>query len=179
MSRIGKKPVELKGVKVKMDGQILSFEGPKGKLSLSIPEQVVVEILEDFIQVNQGSGNDKQLKAYHGLYRALIQNIVTGVSNGYEKKLKLIGVGFRAKIDGKNLTLSLGFSHPVVFPIPEGVSVKVEEKDTLITLNAIDKQLIGQTAATIRSFYPPEPYKGKGIRYVDEYVRRKKGKRVA
>jgi large subunit ribosomal protein L6 len=180
MSRIGKKPIELAGAKVKLEGGVLYFEGAKGKLELSIPAEVRVEIEDKKIIVHPGAHmSGRKMRAFHGLYRALIQNNVTGVNKGYEKRLKLNGVGFRAKVEGRELVLNLGFSHPVRHPIPEGIEVKTEEKDTLVILNAIDKQRIGQTAAEIRGYYPPEPYKGKGIKYTEEIIRRKKGKRIA
>jgi len=179
MSRIGKKIIELKNVKAKLTDSMLTVEGTKGKLTLFIPDEVVVDVGERTIQVNPGVGPEKRVGAFRGLIRALIQNNVTGVSDGYEKRLEINGVGFRAKLEGKVLVLSLGFSHPIRFDIPEGISIKVEQRDTLLIINGIDKQLVGQVAATIRAFYPPEPYKGKGVKYSDEVIRRKKGKRVA
>lgn len=179
MSRIGKKPINLETAKVKLENEILYFEGPKGKLQLQIPPEIVIKIEEKQIIVQPGSIEKKKSKAFHGLYRALIQNYVVGVVHGYEKRLEINGVGFRAKVDGKDLVLSLGFSHPIRFHIPSGITIKVEQKDTLVIINGIDKQQIGQVAATIRGYYPPEPYKGKGIKYSDEVIRRKKGKRVA
>ncbi|EKD25824.1 MAG: 50S ribosomal protein L6 [uncultured bacterium] len=179
MSRVGKKPVEIKNAKVRLENAAMYFEGPKGKLQLNIPEEVKIEIKDNLIHVSQNKGTEKRVKAFHGLYRALIQNCITGVTVGYEKRLEINGVGFRAKVEGKNLVLALGFSHPIIFPIPEGITFKIEQKDTLLIINGIDKQLLGQVAASIRAYYPPEPYKGKGVKYVDEYIKRKKGKRVA
>ena len=179
MSRIGSKIIELKDVKAKLEGNLLTVEGSKGKLMLAIPQEVTVDVEESSIKVNRGVGPEKRTGAFQGLIRSLIQNNVTGVSVGYEKKLEINGVGFRAKLEGRVLVLSLGFSHPVRFDIPEGISIKVEQRDTHLIISGIDKQLVGQVAATIRAYYPPEPYKGKGIKYSDEVIRRKKGKRVA
>ncbi|MBN2144004.1 MAG: 50S ribosomal protein L6 [Candidatus Aureabacteria bacterium] len=186
MSRVGKVPVPImKGVKVSLTGNQLLVEGPKGKLNLLIPAALSLSVTDKQVAVspnNNKNGDktaDKNVRALHGLYRALIQNIVKGVSEGYEKRLEINGVGFRAKLDGKNLVLALGYSHPIKYPLPAGITAKIDNKDTLIILNGIDKQLLGNVAAAIRRFYPPEPYKGKGIKYLEEVIRRKKGKRVA
>ena len=180
MSRLGKKPIEiLKGVKIKYAEGLLNVEGPKGKLKLDIPEEVVLEVSEKEIKVNQGKGEVTRVNAFHGLYRALINNMIVGVAKGYEKRLELVGVGFRAKIEGKKLEINAGYSHPILFAVPEGITVAVENKNTLIIINGADKHDVGQLAASVRNSYPPEPYKGKGIKYVDEVIRRKKGKRVA
>ena len=180
MSRIGKIPVEiLKGVKTKFENAVLTIEGPKGKIEQKIPSEVTLDIKDGKIFVKQGEGEEKRVKAFHGLYRALIQNHIKGVHNGYEKQLEITGVGYRAKLEGKNIILSLGYSHQIKCPVPEGISVRLDQKDTLIILNGIDKHKIGQLAATIRGYYPPEPYKGKGIKYKNEHIKRKKGKRVA
>lgn len=180
MSRIGKKPVEiLKGAKVKYATGVFNVEGPKGKLKLNIPQEVVLDVNDNQILVKQGTGTEKRLRTFHGLYRALIQNMIKGVTSGYEKRLELNGVGFRAKVEGKKLEVNAGYSHPILYTIPEGISINVENKNTLIIINGADKHQVGQAAATIRQSFPPEPYKGKGIKYVDEVIRRKKGKRVA
>ncbi len=180
MSRIGKQPVELvKGVKASFDKQLLTVEGPKGKLQAQIPSDVHLALKDNWITLSVQNSEDKRLRSLHGLYRALVQNMVVGVSQGYEKRLEITGVGFRAKVEGKDLVLALGYSHPIRYPLPLGITVKLENKDTLVILNGTDKQVIGNAAATIRSFYPPEPYKGKGVKYVNEVIRRKKGKRVA
>ena len=179
MSRIGNKPVDLKGTKVSLAENVIKVEGPKGNLKFSHDPQIKLEVLEKEVQVKNPFPKEKKFRALHGLTRALIANMVSGVTTGYEKKLEINGVGYRAKVEGKDLVLSLGFSHPVRFPLPEGISAKVERKDTLIILNGIDKQLLGDVAASIRKFRPPEPYKGKGIKYEEEVIRRKKGKRVA
>ncbi len=186
MSRIGKKPVELLiGIKAALhkatgvDGSLLTMEGPKGKLQTQIPSEVQLVLKDNRITLSVKDSGDKKLRAFHGLYRALVQNMVVGVSQGYEKRLEIMGVGFRAKLEGKDLLLSLGYSHLIRYPLPLGITAKLENKDTIIILNGADKQVIGNTAATIRSYYPPEPYKGKGVKYANEVIRRKKGKRVA
>ncbi len=175
MSRVGKMPVELpSGVEAKIDGQYIEVKGPKGKLSRT---------LNDLVELSQENGSirvkpvDDSLKArgMWGLARSLINNMVLGVSQGFSKVLEINGVGYRAEISGKSLKLSLGFSHPVVYDLPEGISATVD-KNTVITLTGIDNELLGQTAATVRAFRPPEPYKGKGIKYADETIRRKVGK---
>ena len=182
MSRLGKKPVDIvKGAKVKYASGVLHVEGPKGKLKLSIPSEVVVDVQEkdNKINVQQGNGAEKRVKAFHGLYRSMIQNMIVGVTQGYEKRLELNGVGFRAKVEGKKLEINAGYSHPILITIPEGITVGVENKNTLIIINGADKHMVGQIAANVRNSYPPEPYKGKGIKYAEEVIRRKKGKRVA
>jgi large subunit ribosomal protein L6 len=175
MSRVGKMPVELpSGVEAKIDGQNIEIKGPKGVLNRT---------LNDLIQVSQEDGAirvtpvDDSLKAkgMWGLARSLINNMVLGVSKGFSKVLQINGVGYRAEVSGKTLKLALGFSHPVTMDLPEGISAKVD-KNTVITLSGINNELLGQTAATVRAFRPPEPYKGKGIKYADETIRRKVGK---
>lgn len=179
MSRIGNKSI-LIPAKVKCDispsGDI-QVEGPKGRLSWKLPACVAAKIEDNSIKLTR-SGDDRAAKALHGLSRALINNMVTGVSAGFTRNLEIQGVGFRAQVQGGALNLSLGFSHPVVYQIPEGIKVTVTE-NTKIAVEGIDKQLVGQVAANIRAFYPPEPYKGKGVRYADEQVRRKEGKKQA
>ncbi len=177
MSRIGKKPIEIPSkVKVAVDGRKVHVEGPKGKLNLDLPLSVEAVVTGNSISVHsQDEGRDS--KAKHGLVRSLINNMVQGVSEGFQKKLEIQGVGFKAAMQGKNLNLSLGFSHPILFPIPPDIKVQVIE-NTQIQIDGPDKQKVGEVAASIRRFYPPEPYKGKGVRYVGEKVRRKEGKTV-
>tara|TARA_R110002096_G_scaffold18401_8_gene62694 strand:+ start:1445 stop:1984 length:540 start_codon:yes stop_codon:yes gene_type:complete len=178
MSRIGKKQIDLpEKVEVKVgDNSSLSVEGPKGKLEWALPEGLGIEQEDGSVQITRAS-EDRKLRAMHGTARSLIANMVEGVSNGFVRELEVQGVGFRATVKGSALDLSLGFSHPVLHPIPSELKVTVEE-NTKIKVEGIDKQLVGQFAADVRSYYPPEPYKGKGVRYKDEYVRRKQGKSV-
>jgi len=174
MSRIGKKPVEIpSGVKVALSGQTLNVEGPKGKLSRELHTGVQVEVAAQQIQVT--SGADQGNTALQGMTRTLIANMVDGVTKGFQRVLEINGVGYRADLQGKVLNLALGYSHPINYPLPDGISAEVE-KQTKITLTGIDKELVGATAAKIRSFRAPEPYKGKGIKYADERIIRKAGK---
>lgn len=175
MSRYGNTPIILeKGVEIKQQAQKLIVKGPKGELSLDVKEGILVAIEETsvFITLDEKSNLPS---SYHGLYRSLINNMILGVGKGFEKRLKLIGVGYRAAVSGKNLDLQLGFSHPSVMEIPGGLQVDVEKATTII-IKGIDKQVVGQFAASVRSLRPPEPYKGKGVRYESEYVRKKAGK---
>ena len=174
MSRIGKRPVTLPdGVTVDLEGRVLAVKGPKGQLSEALPASIAVEL--DGSEVRFVRKDDRQpTRAAHGLARALVANMVTGVTEGFAKELEIQGVGYRAEMAGKNLKLALGFSHPVDVPVPEGLSVQVQ--DNRVRVEGISKQRVGQFAADIRKLRPPEPYKGKGIRYVDEHVRRKVGK---
>lgn len=175
MSRIGKKPIPVpKGVKVGFEGNLVHVEGPKGKLSRALPAQVKVALEENQVVVSYDAKVFNN-SSFQGLTRTLVANMVDGVTNGFQKELEIVGVGYRAEPKGKILNMSLGFSHPVEFPIPEGISVEVE-KQTKITIKGADKELVGETAATIRGFRPPEPYKGKGIRYKNERIIRKAGK---
>ena len=177
MSRIGNQPVAIPpNVKVEVKGQKISVEGPKGKLDMELPRRTSLKVADGKIVVSR-EGDDAQAKALHGLSRALVNNLVKGVSEGFVKKLEIQGVGFKAAVAGEMVTLSLGYSHPVVYPIPGQIKVTVEE-GTKLTIEGPDKQSVGQVAAEIRSFYPPEPYKGKGVRYVGERVVRKEGKTV-
>jgi large subunit ribosomal protein L6 len=177
MSRIGNQPVAIPpNVKVEVKGQKISVEGPKGKLEMELPRRTSLKMADGEIVVSR-EGDDAQAKALHGLSRALVNNMVKGVSEGFVKKLEIQGVGFKAAVAGEMVTLSLGYSHPVVYPIPGQIKVTVEE-GTKLTIEGPDKQSVGQVAAEIRSFYPPEPYKGKGVRYVGERVVRKEGKTV-
>jgi large subunit ribosomal protein L6 len=177
MSRIGKLPVVVPPkVKVEIKGQKVFVEGPKGKLDFEMPHRTSIKLDAGNVIVSR-DGEDAQAKALHGLSRALVNNMVKGVSEGFVKKLEIQGVGFKASVQGNVINLVLGYSHPVNYPIPAQISVKVEE-NTKVTIEGPSKQLVGQVAAEIRSFYPPEPYKGKGVRYSTEKVRRKEGKTV-
>ncbi|MGB0155528.1 MAG: 50S ribosomal protein L6 [Verrucomicrobiales bacterium] len=178
MSRIGKKEIGLpEKVEVKVgDDSSLTVEGPKGKLEWALPEGIGIEQEDGSVRVTRAS-EDRKVRAMHGTARSLVANMIEGVSNGFVKELEVQGVGFRAAVKGSALDLSLGFSHPVLHPIPSELKVSVEE-NTKIKVEGIDKQLVGQFAADVRSYYPPEPYKGKGVRYKGEYVRRKQGKSV-
>lgn len=175
MSRIGKLPVAIPaGVKVSLDGTKITVQGPKGSLEQELHERMNIAVETDQILVTRPS-DGKEDTALHGLTRALINNMVVGVTTGFQKDLEINGVGYRAEISGKVLTLNLGYSHPVVYELPEGVSVEVE-KQTKLSVKGIDKQLVGSAAAKIRSFREPEPFKGKGIKYADERIVRKAGK---
>ncbi|MDD2372014.1 MAG: 50S ribosomal protein L6 [Syntrophomonadaceae bacterium] len=175
MSRIGKKPISLPaGVKVTVDGNTVTVQGPKGTLVQTLPEEITLAQEDNQVLV-QRANDGKQQRAFHGLSRALIANMVEGVTNGFEKKLELVGVGYRAQMQGKKLVISIGFSHPVEVDAPEGIEFEVPAP-TRITIKGIDKQLVGNTAAHIRAIRKPEPYKGKGIKYENEYIRRKAGK---
>jgi len=154
----------------------VQVEGPKGKLNWELPRRTSLKVDDGKVVVSR-QGDDAQAKALHGLSRALVNNMVRGVSEGFSKKLEIQGVGFKAAVQGKNVNLSLGYSHPVVYPIPDQIKVTVEE-NTKLTIEGPDRQVVGQVASEIRSFYPPEPYKGKGVRYSDERVIRKEGKTV-
>lgn len=182
MSRIGKRPVVLpKGVTAKIDNDVLTIKGPKGELKLPVGEEryhgVGVAVTDGSIAVNRRD-DSRLARTEQGLLRALIQNNVTGVTEGYTKTLDVVGVGYKAEAKGKTLGLALGFSHPIEYPLPDGIHVAVE-KQTRIVITGIDKKVVGETAAQIRRFRPPEPYKGKGVRYADEVVRRKVGKAAA
>ena len=177
MSRVAKKPVALpKGVEVKVDGQDVSVKGGKGASSLGVHELVSVEVSDGEVRVAPNNPDDKQSWAMAGTMRALINNLVVGVSDGFERKLILKGVGYRAQAQGKVLNLTLGFSHPVNYEIPEGVTVETPSQ-TEILVKGTDRQKVGQVAADIRAYRPPEPYKGKGVRYEDERVIIKEAKK--
>ena len=177
MSRIGKQPITIPPkVKVEVKGQQVSVEGPKGKLNWQLPRHTSAKVDNGKIVVTR-SGGDAQAKALHGLSRALLNNMVRGVTEGFVKKLEIQGVGFKASVQGKNVNMSLGYSHPISYPIPDQIKVTVEE-NTKLTVEGPDRQVVGQVAAELRGFYPPEPYKGKGVRYVGEHVVRKEGKTV-
>lgn len=176
MSRVGKKPVSLpEKVKVSINGRTVQVEGPKGKLSMNHHPHVAVAVQDNTVVVTRPN-NTNEVRALHGLTRALINNMVTGVSQGFTREMEIQGVGYRAEMKGTAINLSLGFSHAVEFKLPAGVTAAVDDKKTRITLSSIDRQLLGATAAKLRSLRPPEPYGGKGVRYADENVRRKEGK---
>lgn len=177
MSRIGKMPIVLPPkVKVTVQGSQVSVEGPKGKLQLDLPGRTSAAMADGQVVVSR-SGEDAESRAMHGLARALLNNMVKGVSEGYQKKLEIQGVGFKATVQGTVVNMALGYSHPILYPIPAGIKVVVEE-NTKITIDGADKELVGRVAAELRSYYPPEPYKGKGVRYAGEHVVRKEGKTV-
>jgi large subunit ribosomal protein L6 len=177
MSRIGKQPIAIPPkVKVEVKGQKVLVEGPKGKLNWELPRRTNLKVENGKVVVTR-EGDDARAKALHGLSRALVNNMVRGVSEGFVKKLEIQGVGFKAAVAGSNVTMNLGYSHPIVYPIPAQIKVTVEE-NTKLTIEGPDRQAVGQVAAELRSFYPPEPYKGKGVRYTDERVIRKEGKTV-
>src|ERR1700749_3627124 len=174
MSRIGKKPVPLpKGVTASIEGQTVKVKGPKGELSVKLGPEVSASIGDDGITVTPDKNQERSAQMW-GLSRTLVNNLVTGVTSGFTQKLEIQGVGYRAAVQGKNLNLQLGFSHDVAYPIPEGITI-TSEKPTMISVTGINKQLVGQVAAEIRGYRPPEPYKGKGVRYYGENVRRKDG----
>jgi large subunit ribosomal protein L6 len=178
MSRIGKKPVSiLKGVKVEKKGDNITVTGPKGTLTTYVNPIIKTDISAEEIQFTRGSDLKKE-KALHGLYAILVKNMISGVTDGFSKKLELVGIGYRAEIKQNKLFLNLGFSHPIIFNAPEGIKIDVPT-DTSILISGIDKQLVGLVAAKIRSFKQPEPYKGKGIKYEGEFIRRKAGKAAA
>ena len=175
MSRIGRAPVTIpSGVTVTQNGSQILVEGPKGKLPITLPSDISVTVNGQTLQVARGS-EEQPVRALHGLYRALIANMVQGVVAGFSRELEIVGVGYRAQVQGKQLSLSVGLSHPVVVPIPEGLTVEAS-KPTALIVKGFDKHLVGQFAASLRRIAPPEPYKGKGIRYAGEIVRRKAGK---
>ena len=176
MSRIGKKPVALpKGVTASVEGQTVKVKGPKGQLQVVLPDDVMVKLDNGEVKVDPRN-ETKRARSMWGTSRTLVNNLVTGVTKGYEKKLEITGVGYRAALQGKNLQIALGYSHDVIFPIPEGIAITTP-KPTEILITGIDKQKVGQVAAEIRGFRPPEPYKGKGVKYANEYIFRKEGKK--
>jgi len=178
MSRKGKLPIALpKGVEVKATKTEVSVKGPKGTLKHALPEGIELKIEKERVLVELAE-NAQDKNNFHGLYRSLIQNMVIGTTQGFEKLLEMVGVGYRAAVQGKNLDLQIGFSHPTKVEIPEGIQVTVD-KGTAILVKGMDSQVVGQFAATVRAQRPPEPYQGKGIRYKDEYVRKKAGKAAA
>ena len=177
MSRIGKQPIAVPAkVKVTINGQKIHVEGPKGTLDFELPKLTAVAVDGSNIVVSR-HGEDAQARALHGLSRSLVNNMVKGVSEGFVKKLEINGVGFKAIVQGKMVSLVLGYSHPILYPIPDQIKVTVEE-NTKVTIEGPDKQVVGRVAAELRSYYPPEPYKGKGVKYSDEKIIRKEGKTV-
>ena len=176
MSRIGKKPVPLpKGVTASVDGKLVKVKGPKGELTVKLVPEVDAKVDADGITVTPRDDMEKARQMW-GLSRTLVNNLVVGVTEGFSQKLEINGVGYRAAVQGKNLNLQLGFSHDVAYPIPAGITITAE-KPTMLTVAGIDKQLVGQVAAEIRGYRPPEPYKGKGVKYAEEHIRRKEGKK--
>jgi len=176
MSRIGKKPVPLpKGVTATLTGQTVKVKGPKGELSVHLVSEVEAKIDADGVTISPKKGAERGPQMW-GLSRTLVNNLVVGVTQGFQQKLEINGVGYRAAVQGKNLNLQLGFSHDVAYPIPAGITITAE-KPTMLTVAGIDKQLVGQVAAEIRGYRPPEPYKGKGVKYAEEHIRRKEGKK--
>lgn len=175
MSRIGKNKIDIpQGVDIKIDSGFVRVKGPKGQLELKLPSPLTVRMQDGHLLVERTS-EDNAVRALHGTIRNQIQNMVRGVTQGYTKVLEISGVGYRAQVQGRTLAFTLGFSHPVNFELPSGIEANVE-KQTIVTLKGIDRYLIGQVAANIRNLRPPEPYKGKGIKYADEHIRRKEGK---
>ena len=176
MSRIGNKPIELpKGVEVKQVGEAVTVKGPKGTLSTNLVPGIGVKVENNVVSFTRGD-EEKKSRAFHGLVRALVANNVRGVSEGFKRELDIVGVGYRAEVKGKEVVFQLGYSHPVRFAIPQGIEITVDAKTGHIVVTGIDKQKVGQTAAEIRSLRQPDPYKGKGIKYSDEVIRRKAGK---
>jgi large subunit ribosomal protein L6 len=177
VSRIGKLPITIPaGVKVAVDGNSVRLEGPKGKLQAPIPAGIAVKVDGNLVRVERAS-DERRVRSLHGLTRKLISNMTQGVSQGFSRLLDINGVGYRAEVKGQEIHMTLGYSHPVVFPLPAGVSASVE-RQIIITLSGADRQVVGETAAKIRSLRPPEPYKGKGIKYREEVIQRKAGKAV-
>jgi large subunit ribosomal protein L6 len=177
MSRIGKQPIPIpQGVKVQIDNGLIRAEGPKGKLSQPVPAGMAAKLENNVLTITRDSDH-RTARAMHGLTRALVANMVTGVKDGFERKLDIVGIGYRAQLQGRNIQLALGYSHPVIFPLPETVTAEIE-RQVAITLRAPDKALLGETAAKLRALRKPDPYKGKGIKYSDEVIRRKVGKKA-
>ncbi|OGY84251.1 MAG: 50S ribosomal protein L6 [Candidatus Kerfeldbacteria bacterium RIFCSPHIGHO2_12_FULL_48_17] len=177
MSRIGRQRITLPdGVEAGLDGNILKVKGPKAELSQEVHPAVTVDIAGKEIKLTVKHPEEKSERSLWGLFGALVSNMITGVTKGFEKKLQINGVGYKAVLKGKVLEFSLGFSHPILFDVPEGVTAKVEKN--IITIEGADKQIVGETAARIRNFRKPEPYKGKGIKYIDEHIIRKAGKQA-
>ncbi len=176
MSRVGKKPVAIpSGVNASVEGQLVKVKGPKGALQLTLHDDVSAKVEDGSVKVDPKS-ETKRARAMWGTYRALVANLMEGVTKGYERKLEISGVGYRAAMQGKNLQIQLGYSHDIVYPIPEGITVTLP-KATEVVITGIDRQKVGQVAAEIRSFRTPEPYKGKGVKYSDEFIFRKEGKK--
>jgi large subunit ribosomal protein L6 len=177
MSRIGKKPIAVPdGVKIQVDGQVVRAEGPKGKLMQPLATGMSAKLDGKVLTITRGD-DSRTARALHGLTRSLVANLVAGVKDGYERRLEIVGIGYRAQLQGKNIQLALGYSHPVIFPLPDGITAEIE-KQVSVTLKGADKALLGQTAAKLRALRKPDPYKGKGIKYSDEFIRRKVGKKA-
>ena len=177
MSRIGRKPIPIPdGVKVQVDNGLVRAEGPKGKLAQPLSTGMTAKLDGKVLTIERGD-DSRTARALHGLTRSLVANMVHGVKDGYERKLEIVGIGYRAQLQGKNIQLALGYSHPVIFPLPEGITAEIE-KQVSVTLKGADKALLGETAAKLRALRKPDPYKGKGIRYANEVVRRTVGKKA-
>jgi large subunit ribosomal protein L6 len=177
MSRIGKKPIPIPaGVTVQVSNGSVRAEGPRGKLSQPVPTGLSAAVDANTLVISRDS-DDRRARALHGLTRALAANMVAGVKNGFERKLEIVGIGYRAQMQGKAIQLALGYSHPIIFALPEGITAEID-RQTAITLRGADKALLGQTAARLRALRKPDPYKGKGIKYADEVIRRKVGKKA-
>jgi len=177
MSRIGKKPISIPDkVKVSVSGCKVAAEGPKGRLALNLPPLTTARVDGAVLTVER-VGDGSAAKGMHGLARALANNLIKGVSEGYQRKLEIQGVGFKASVQSNSVNMALGYSHPILYPVPPGIKVVVED-NTKVTIEGADKELVGRVAAELRSYYPPEPYKGKGVRYAGEHVVRKEGKTV-
>lgn len=176
MSRIGKKPIEIpKGVEVSVGERMIKVNGPKGELTWNYPDSINASLSDGKIIIER-TGNSRLDKSLHGLVRSIISNMVTGVLQGYQKVLEIVGIGYKAQVKGNKIVLTLGYSHPIEFPLPEGIKASVDAKQIIITLTGADKQQLGQVAANIRSLRPPDPYKGKGVKYSGEYIKLKAGK---
>jgi large subunit ribosomal protein L6 len=177
MSRIGRQPIPIpQGVTVQIDDRMISAEGPKGKLTQPVPAGMAAKIENNILMITRDSDH-RTARAIHGLTRALVANMVTGVKDGFERRLEIVGIGYRAQLQGRNIQLALGYSHPVIFPLPETITAEIE-RQVVITLRGPDKALLGETAAKLRTLRKPDPYKGKGIKYSDEVIRRKVGKKA-
>ena len=177
MSRIGKQPIAIPpDVKIRIDGRVIHAEGPKGRLTQPVPPGMAANLENSYLVITRDADH-RTARAIHGLTRALVANMVTGVKAGFERKLEIVGIGYRAQLQGRNIQLALGYSHPVIFPLPDTITADIE-RQTIITLRAPDKALLGETAAKLRPLRKPDPYKGKGIKYSDEVIRRKVGKKA-
>ncbi len=177
MSRIGKKPIAVPdGVTVQVDGNVVRAEGPKGTLTQPLSTGMTATLDGTVLVIVRGD-DSRTARSLHGLTRSLVANMVTGVKDGYEKKLEIVGIGYRAQMQGKNIQLALGYSHPVIFPLPDGITAEID-RQVSVTLRGADKALLGETAAKLRALRKPDPYKGKGIKYADEFIRRKVGKKA-
>ena len=177
MSRIGKQPITIpQGVQVQIEDGLIRAEGPKGKLSQRVPAGMAAKIENNVLTITRDSDH-RTARAIHGLTRALVNNMVTGVKDGFERKLEIVGIGYRAQLQGRNIQLALGYSHPVIFPLPDSITAEID-RQVSITLRGPDKALLGETAAKLRTLRKPDPYKGKGIKYADEVIRRKVGKKA-